>query len=122
MSIHANFHLETVSKILLKTEDTLLISYGGLSKKWLDTLPADLHTTIVNTARGMQKDMIEETDLEDKNLTKSWLDRGGSFITFSPAEMAEMHKKLDSVGPMVTAKPPELKAFYEKVKAISDRM
>jgi len=121
MSIHANFHLETVSKVLLKTEDTLLISYGGLSKKWLDSLPADLRATIVNTARGMQKDMIEETDLEDKNLTKSWLDRGGSFITFSSADMAEMHKKLDSVGATVTAKPPELKAFYEKVKAISDR-
>jgi TRAP-type C4-dicarboxylate transport system substrate-binding protein len=121
MSIHANFHLETVSKVLLKTEDTLLISYGGLSKKWLDSLPADLRATIVKTARGMQKDMIEETDLEDKNLTKSWLDRGGSFITFSSADMAEMHKKLDSVGATVTAKPPELKAFYEKVKAISDR-
>jgi len=121
MSIHANFHLETVSKVLLKTEDTLLISYGGLSKKWLDSLPADLRATIIKTARGMQKDMIEETDLEDKNLTKSWLDRGGSFITFSSADMAEMHKKLDSVGATVTAKPPELKAFYEKVKAISDR-
>jgi C4-dicarboxylate-binding protein DctP len=121
MSIHANFHLETVSKVLLKTEDTLLISYGGVSKKWLDSLPADLRTTIVKTARGMQKDMIEETNLEDQTLTKSWLDRGGSFITFSPADMAEMHKKLDSVGAVVTDKPPELKAFYEKVKAISDK-
>jgi C4-dicarboxylate-binding protein DctP len=121
MSIHANFHLENVSKLLLKTEDTLLISYGGVSKKWLDTLPADLRATVVNTARGMQKEMIEETDLENKNLTQSWLDRGGSFITFSPEDMAEMHKKLDSVGAMVTANPPELKAFYEKVKAISDK-
>ena len=119
MSIHANFHLESISKILLKTEDTLLISYGGLSKKWLDSLPADLRKTVVDTARGMQKDMVEETDLENKNLTQSWLDRGGQFITFSAAEMAEMHKKLDTVGEAVTQKPPELKAFYEKMKAYS---
>ena len=119
MSIHVNFHLETVSKILLKTEDTLLISYGGVSKKWLDSLPADLRKTVVTTARGMQKDMVEETDLENKNLTQAWLDRGGKFVTFSSAEMAEMHKKLDTVGEAVTQKPPALKAFYEMMKAYS---
>ena len=119
ISIHVNFHLENVSKVLLKTQDTMLVSFSGLSKKWLDTLPADLRTTIVNTIRSMQPQMIEFANQDDVDLTKKWLDRGGSFIEWSKEDMAEMHKRIDSVGQDVTAKNPALNAYYRQVKAFS---
>ena len=40
MSIYTNFNLQNVGKTLLETHDTLLISFGGLSKAWLDKLTA----------------------------------------------------------------------------------
>ena len=47
MSIYTNFNLQNVGKTLLETHDTLLISFGGLSKAWLDKLPPDLRKIIV---------------------------------------------------------------------------
>jgi C4-dicarboxylate-binding protein DctP len=121
ISIHVNFHLESVSKVLLKTEDTMLVSYCGLSKKWLDGLPADLRSKVLDTMRGMQPQMIAFADQEDKELTQKWKDRGGSFIQWSPSDMAEMHKLIDSVGQDVTKKNPTLNAYYNMVKKISDK-
>jgi TRAP-type C4-dicarboxylate transport system substrate-binding protein len=120
-TIHTNFKLYNYSKTLLKTEDTLLVSFGAISKKWLDTLPADLRATVINTARGMQKEYVALTDQKIKEQEAEWIKHGGEFITWSPQEMDEMRKSLGTVGEVVTAKTPELKAFYQKVKAISNK-
>ena len=121
ISIHVNFNLDTVSKVLLVTNDTMLISYAALSKKWLDTLPPDLRKTVVDTIRSMKPVIAKLSDEEDASLTKKWLGRGGSFIKWSDADMAEFHKRVGSVGQDVTAKNPTLNAYYKKVKAVSDK-
>ncbi len=118
ISIHVNFNLQDISKTLLKTEDTLLITYAGISKKWLDSLPPDLRETIIKEARALQPWTIDASNREDSTLTKKWLDRGGEIIELSPADTAEFHKKIDSVGATVTAKNPAVKAFFDKVKAV----
>ena len=121
ISIHVNFNLHTVSKVLLVTNDTMLVSYAGVSKKWLDTLPPDLRKTVVDTVRAMKPTFVKLSDQEDANLTKKWLDRGGSFIKWSDADMAEFRKRVGSVGQDVTAKSPALNTYFKKVKAVSDQ-
>jgi TRAP-type C4-dicarboxylate transport system substrate-binding protein len=121
ISIHVNFNLQDISKTLLKTEDTLLITYAGISKKWLDSLPPDLRATIVKEARALQPWTIDASNREDVTLTKKWLDRGGEIIEFSPEDTALFHKKIDSVGATVTAKNPAVKAFFDKVKAAGQK-
>ncbi len=121
MTIHVNFHLESVSKVLLKTDDTMLVSYTGISKKWLDTLPPDLRKTVVQTMRGMQPQFIAFANEDDEVLTKKWLALGGSFITWSKADMTKFHQLIDGVGDVVTRQNPELHAYYETVKGISSR-
>jgi len=121
ISIHVNFHLETVSKELLTTNDTMLVVYLGLSKKWLDSMPADLRNTVLTTIRGMHPQMVKFTDEEDSGLTKKWLERGGTFFEWSKEDMAEFHKRIDSVGEDVTKSNPTLNAYYKYVKAISDK-
>ena len=117
ISVHVNFNLDSVSKTLLKTEDTLLIAFCGISKKWLDTLPADLRETIIREGRAMQDVALELANDEDATLSKKWLERGGEFIEFSPQDHAEMRKLTETVGADVSAKNPAVKEFYEKVKA-----
>jgi TRAP-type C4-dicarboxylate transport system substrate-binding protein len=121
ISIHVNFNLQDISKTLLKTEDTLLITYAGISKKWLESLPPDLRETIIKEARALQPWTIDATNREDSTLTKKWLERGGEIIELSPADTAELHRKIDSVGESVTAKNPAVKAFFEKVKATGQK-
>ena len=121
ISIHVNFNLHTISKELLATNDTMLISYAGVSKKWLDGMPPDLRATVVNTIRGMKAQVVTLAEDENKTLTQKWLDRGGTFFEWSKADMDEFRKRVGSVGQDVTAKNAALNAYYKKVKAISDK-
>ena len=62
MTIWVNFNLETVSKELLQIEDTLIVAYCALSKRWLDTLPADLREVVVTESRAVFPRAIKITD------------------------------------------------------------
>jgi TRAP-type C4-dicarboxylate transport system substrate-binding protein len=121
-TIHTNFKLYTYSKTLLKTEDTLLVTYPTLSKKWLETLPPDLRKTVVDIGRSLQKDFIALTAVKIEEQEAEWKKNGGEFITWTPEEMDQMRKTLGSVGEVVTAETPELKAFFQKVKSYTDKI
>jgi TRAP-type C4-dicarboxylate transport system substrate-binding protein len=118
ISIYTNFNLQNLGKTLLETHDTLLISFGGLSKAWLDKMPPDLRKTVIDTARSLQP-WARQTALDEvAQLRKVWLSRGGEIVQLPPAEQAELEKRLKPIGAEVTKGNPELKAFYEKIQAL----
>src|SRR6476660_6314776 len=118
MSIYTNFNLQNVGKTLLETHDTLLVSFGGLSKAWLDKLPPDLSKIIVEEARKLQPWARQTAIDEVAALRKVWLERGGEIVTLPPAEQAELEKRLKPIGAEITQGDPVLKAFYEKIQTI----
>lgn len=118
MSIYTNFNLQNVGKTLLETHDTLLISYGGLSKAWLDKMPPDLRKTVVDTARSLQPWARQTAIDEVAELRKVWLSRGGEVIHLSDADQAELEKRLKPIGGQVTSGNPQLKAFYDRIKVL----
>jgi TRAP-type C4-dicarboxylate transport system substrate-binding protein len=119
MSIYTNFNLQNVGKTLLETHDTLLVSFGGLSKAWLDKLPPDLSKIIVDEARKLQPWARQTAVDEVAALRKVWTEqRGGEIVTLPPAEQAELEKRLKPIGAEVTKGDPALKAFYDKIQAI----
>lgn len=94
MSIYTNFNLQNIGKTLLETHDTLLVSFGGLSKAWLDKLPPDLSKIIVEEARKLQPWARQTAVDEVAALRKVWIERGGEIVTLPPAEQAELEKRL----------------------------
>ncbi len=118
MSIYTNFNLQNVGKTLLETHDTLLVSFGGLSKAWLDKLPPDLSKIIVDEARKLQPWARQTAVDEVAALRKVWIERGGEIVTLPPAEQAELEKRLKPIGAEITQGDPVLKAFYEKIQAV----
>jgi TRAP-type transport system periplasmic protein len=121
-TIHTNFKLYAYSKTLLKTEDTLLVAYPAYSKKWLETLPSDLRKIAVDVGRSLQKEFIELSNVKIAEQEAEWKKNGGEFIFWSPEDMNQLRKTLATVGEVVTAKAPELKAFYQKMKSYSDKI
>jgi C4-dicarboxylate-binding protein DctP len=121
IAIHVNFNLQNISKVLLRTEDTMLCSYAGISKKWLESLPPDLRNTVLTTIRSLQPELIKIADEQKAALDQKWLERGGSFIEWSKADMDDFRKRVGSVGQDITAKNATLNAYYKKVKAVSDK-
>lgn len=121
ITIWVNFNLETVSKELLIIEDALINSFCGLSKKWLDTLPADLRQMVITETRALFPKGVQLSNEFNVLLTKKWEDRGGKFNRLSAAEQEEIRKKLANVGEVVTNGKPDARAFYNDIKAISDK-
>jgi TRAP-type transport system periplasmic protein len=119
ISIYTNFNLQNIGKTLLETHDTFLISFGTLSKAWLDTMPPDLSKTIVDEARKLQPWSRQTGVDEVAELRQKWIDRGGEIVTLPPADQAELEKRLKPIGAEVTKDDPVLKAFYEKVEALA---
>jgi TRAP-type C4-dicarboxylate transport system substrate-binding protein len=117
ISIYVNFNLQNVSKTITETNDTLLVSFGALSKPWLDTLPADLRKTVVDEARGLQAWAIKQADDEKVSLRAKWIERGGEIVTLPPDDMVELQKRLKPIGAEITKSDQNLKAFYDKVLA-----
>jgi TRAP-type C4-dicarboxylate transport system substrate-binding protein len=119
ISIYVNFNLQNVSKTITETNDTLLVSFGGLSKPWLDKLPADLRKTVVDSARSLQPWAIKQSNDEKVALRAKWIERGGEIITLPPEDMVELQKRLKPIGAEITKSDPNLKAFYDKLVAAS---
>jgi TRAP-type C4-dicarboxylate transport system substrate-binding protein len=121
ITVWVNFNLETISKELLQIEDTIIISYCAMSKKWLDTLPADLRATVIKESRAQFAKGVALSDDFATNLTKKWEDRGAKTNRLSEAEQKDVYAKLSTVGDAVTQGKPEVAAFYKELKAASDR-
>jgi TRAP-type C4-dicarboxylate transport system substrate-binding protein len=119
ISIYTNFNLQNVGKTLTETHDTLLVSYGAVSKAWLDKLPPDLAKIIVDEARKLQPWSRQQAVDEVKELRAKWIERGGEIVTLPPADQAELEKRLRPIGAEVTKNDPVLKAFYDKIQQIA---
>jgi TRAP-type C4-dicarboxylate transport system substrate-binding protein len=119
ISIYVNFNLQNVSKTITETNDTLLVSFGGLSKPWLDKLPADLRKTVVDSARSLQPWAIKQSNDEKVALRAKWIERGGEIINLPPEDMVELQKRLKPIGGEITKSDPNLKAFYDRLVATS---
>lgn len=122
ITIWVNFNLETVSKELLQTEDTLILSYCGMSKKWLDSMPADLRQTVIQASRSVFPQAAKGSDEFNDSLGKKWAAKGGVLNHLSEADMKEFRDKLATVGETVTEGKPEMRAFYDDLKAASAKM
>ncbi len=119
ISIYTNFNLHTIGTVLTETQDTMLVCFAALSKKWLDTLPPDLRTMVIEESRGLQKFAAEQGINENKTLAARWAERGGTIIKFSDADMVELRKRLETVGDDVTKADANANAFYQRVKAVA---
>jgi TRAP-type C4-dicarboxylate transport system substrate-binding protein len=119
ISIYTNFNLQNVGKTLTETHDTLLISYGAMSKAWLDKLPPDLAKIIVDEARKLQPWSRQQAVDEVKELRQKWIERGGEIVMLPLADQAELEKRLKPIGADVTKDNPQLKAFYDMIQKIA---
>jgi TRAP-type C4-dicarboxylate transport system substrate-binding protein len=122
-TIFVNFNLDTVSKELLQIEDTLINSYCGMSKKWLDGLPADLREIVIRETRSaaLFAEASKGADEFNESLGKRWAAKGGKFNRLSAAEQSEVRAKLSDVGEVVTEGKAEMRDFYKELKALADK-
>jgi TRAP-type transport system periplasmic protein len=96
-------------------------SFAALSKRWFDTLPADLRAMVLTTAQetGMEINPWAIEFLARRR--KTWVEMGGELEELSAADRAEMMTKTGAVSDDIVKTKPELKPLWDLLRSAVKR-
>jgi TRAP-type transport system periplasmic protein len=112
----SGLHFYDSAKYVTMTRHSGIFSVVEVSKKWYDSLPADLQQIIdrdgAKEAVAINPQAVQILD----DARKTWLKGGGELIELPPDDQAKMLQIMGSVGDDVAKSNPLLKAAYQVVK------
>jgi TRAP-type transport system periplasmic protein len=108
------------AKYITTTGQPFIFSMAFLSKKWFDGLPKDLQT-ILDTDAGKAAAEVNpwSADFYSKE-AQAWAQHG-EIINLPANEQAEMMNTLQTVGPDIVKRKPELAQPYDVFAAVAKR-
>jgi TRAP-type C4-dicarboxylate transport system substrate-binding protein len=109
------------TKYANETGQAYVFTLAALSKRWLDTLPADLQAMVLATAQDTGKEMDAwQIDFLARQ-RKTWVEKGGELDVLSPADKAEMMAKMGTVTEDIVKKNPDLNPLWDRLVAAAKR-
>ncbi len=120
-AVYVNLKFIDIGKVILQTNDTMIISIGAVSRGWLNKLPADLRQAVIEEGNKLSARTATQSHVIDEAARKRWQEAGGEFVTLSADEQKRMHQLLANVGEEVTKGTPAVNAFYKKMLATSQK-
>lgn len=119
--IYTAMHFQDAAKYVTLTGQPAIYGIVELSKKWYESLPADLQQILDKDAATESVAVNPKAVAINDNADKNWVASGGEFIKLPPDEQAAMMKTLASVGEDVSKTKPQLHAAYEVVMEAAQR-
>ena len=108
-------HFQDAAKYVTETGQPTVFAIVEISKKWYDSLPADLQK-IVDTIAAREAKAINPVAIEiNNNSRKGWTDGGGELISLPAEEQAAMMQTLANVALDVSKTKPALREAYRVV-------
>jgi TRAP-type C4-dicarboxylate transport system substrate-binding protein len=109
------------AKYLTETGHYFVFTVTDISRKWFETLPADLQRIIVEEGDKAAQEVVPWQKNFIDLQRKTWVDKGGELISLPPDEQAEMMKNLSTVGADLTKSKPAQRDMYEALVAAVNR-
>ena len=121
IQVFAAFAYYDTTKYMNETGHAFVFSEAVMSKRWFDTLPADLQAMVLATAHeaGTEVNPWEVDYLARQR--KTWVDKGGELDVLSAADKAELWAKTGTIGDDIVKTKPELKPLWDQLKATVKR-
>jgi len=117
----SGLHFYDAAKYITMTNHSAIFFVVEISKKWYDSLPADLQQIVDQDAASVSA-AFNPRALEILTAArKTWTDAGGELIELPDDERSEMLKTLSSVGADVSKDKPALSAAYQAVSEAAQR-
>ena len=114
-------HFQDAAKYVTETGQPTVFAIVEISKKWYDSLPADLQK-IVDTVAAREAKAINPVVIEiNNNSRKGWTDGGGELISLPAEEQAAMMQTLANVALDVSKTKPALREAYRVVTDAAQR-
>ena len=121
MSLFTALSYYDTAKYANETGQAYVFTLAALSKRWFDTLPADLQAMVLATAQetGTEINAWQIDFLAQQR--KIWVEKGGELDVLSPADKAEMMAKMGTVTDDIVKKNLDLKPMWDQLAATVKR-
>lgn len=118
----AGMHFNDAAKYITMTGHSAIFIVAEISKKWYDSLPADLQQIVDRD--GASESLAIKSQAEDitKAARKRWVAAGGELIDLPTDEQAQMLKIMASVGADVAKTKPQVQQAYQIVTDAAARL
>jgi len=121
ITVFTTMHYQDAAKYVTETGQPSIFIIVEISKKWYDSLPADLQQ-IVDRDAAKESVAINPFAVElNARVRQGWLDKGGELISLPAEEQSAMMETLASVGEDVAKSKPDLNAGYQVVVEAANR-
>lgn len=118
-AIYVIFKFHDIGKVIMQTNDTMIISIGAVSRAWLNKLPADLRQVVLEEGAKLSSRTSAHSHELDAMMVKRWKEMGGEIVTLSEPDKKRMQQLLSGVGEEVTKENANVNGFYKKMLATS---
>ena len=119
--VYTPMHFHDAAKYVTETGQPTVFAIVEISKKWYDSLPADLRK-IVDTDAASEAKAINPVAIDIVNKArKGWTGGGGELISLPAEEQAAMMQTLSNVGMDVSKTKPALSEAYRIVTDAAQR-
>jgi len=121
VTLFVTLHFESAAKFVTETGQPAIFGITEISKKWYDSLPADLRQIIDKDAATESMAVNPQAVVIGEKARRAWIDRGGELISLPPDEQATLLKIISSVGDEVSGTKPQLSVAYKIVTDAAQR-
>jgi len=121
MTVYTNFHYQDAAKYVTETGQPTVFIIVEISKKWYDSLPADLQQIVDRDGAAESLEIAPRATEIYEGARKGWTSAGGELISLPQSEQASMMATLASVGEDVAKAKPAVREAYQAVIAGAQR-
>src|SRR3984893_1188982 len=122
LTIFGPMHFESAAKYVTEIGQPAIFGVVELSRKWYDSLPADLQQILDKDALAESVTINPQAIAIDDAARKAWLASGGELISLPDDEQSALLKIVAGVGDEVSNAKPELSAAYKVVTEAAQRV
>jgi TRAP-type C4-dicarboxylate transport system substrate-binding protein len=108
ITVYTTMQFQDAAKYVTETQQPFLVSIIEMSKKWFETLPADLQKIVREDAQKVSQDVVPFVSEFFSNQYKIWASRGGEVIKLPDGEQSELIEKVVSIGADLSQTKPDL--------------
>jgi C4-dicarboxylate-binding protein DctP len=120
-AVFSAMQYQVAAKYVTETGQPAIFGIVEVSKKWYESLPADLRQILDTVAASEAIAINSQAIAINDRARKAWTDAGGELISLPDDERLAMLEILAGVGEEVSSTRPELNAAYRTVLEAAQR-
>jgi len=113
LPVMSALHFYDAAKYILETEHATITVVSVASRVWLDKLPPELKTIVIDAGQKASRDVYDWAIAFNEGQRKVWTDKGGEIVKLSSEEHDALMGIMKPIGVDVSGRKPGEKALFD---------